>query len=145
VKERIAELTEHSLREIGVTRERVLLEMSRIAFVDPADAYDEIGQLLPIREMPENVRRSVSKIKIFEHKDGQGEHADIYGFTKDVEFAQKKGALDSLAKHLGMSPDKFEHSGPDGKPIETRDVSDIPDDQLDAKINAMILRSVGKE
>lgn len=138
VKERIAELTEHSLKEIGVTRERVLTEIARIAFLDPADIYDEIGQLLPIREMSEDVRRAVHKIKVFEHKDGSGEHADVYGFTKDIEFSPKKAALDSLAKYLGMSPDKIEHSGPEGKPIETRIDSSVPDDQLDARIKAMM-------
>lgn len=144
VKERIAELTEHALIEIGISRERVLTELARIAFVDPADAYDEIGQLLPIREMPEDVRRSVSKIKVFEHKDGQGENADVYGFTKDIEFAQKKGALDTLAKHLGLAPDKHELSGPNGKPIETKNTGHVSDEQLDAKINEYLSKLGGK-
>lgn len=137
VKKRIEELGEHALKEIGVTRERILTELARIAFLDPADAYDEIGQLKPIREMPEDVRRAVSKVKIFEvfsHANGEKE---LTGFTKEVEFAPKKGALDSLSKCLGIAPDRVEHSGPNGKPIETLSKDEPTDEQLDAKIMAL--------
>jgi len=140
VKGRIAQLTEHALNEIGVTRERVLTELSRLAFVDPSDAYDNIGQLIPIREMPEDVRRSISKIRTIENFHSDGGERELVGFTKDIEFAQKKAALDSLAKYLGMSPDKIEHSGPGGKPIETVNKSELTEDQLDARISALINR-----
>ncbi len=126
VQARIAEITEHALKELGVTRERVLAEYARLAFLDPARAYDEIGQFLPIKEMPEDVRRAISKVEIFEvfSAGGDGEGGkQLAGFTKKVEFASKKGALDSLGKYLGMAPEKVEHSGPGGKPIETVDKS----------------------
>src|SRR3954465_62707 len=114
VQTRIKELTDAALKDIGVSRERVLTELSRIAFLDPGRAYDEIGQLIPIKEMPEDVRRAVSKVKIFEEFKGRGYDRELIGFTKEVEFAPKKSALDTLAKHLGLVPEKLEHSGPNG-------------------------------
>lgn len=138
VKARIAELTEAALIEIGVSRERVLTELARIAFLDPAFAYDEIGQLIPIKQMPEDVRRTVSKVKIFEQFDGRGEERELIGFTKEVEFSPKKAALDSLLKYLGLLPEKLEHSGRDGKPIEMRNLSDLTDDQLNIKIEKLL-------
>lgn len=142
VKARIAELRDHALGEIGATRERVLLELSRLAYVDTARAYDPLGQLLPIHEMPEDVRRAVSKIKVFEHvhpvADGEKE---LVGFTKEVEFAPKKAALDSLAKVMGFAPDKVEHSGPDGKPIEHKDVSDLTDEEIEARYQVLLARA----
>ena len=143
VKARIAELTEHALKEIGINRERVLQEYSRLAFYDLAEAYDEIGQLKPVKEMPEDIRRAVSKVKVFEvfalgqSDDGQSREKQLTGYTKEVEFAQKKPALDSIAKVLGMAPDRHEHSGPNGKPIETRNIDDLTDDQLDARLKAL--------
>lgn len=135
VKARIAELRDHALEEIGVTRERLLLELSRLSYVDTADAYDKLGQLLPIHEMPENVRRAITKIKVYEHihpvKDGSGEK-ELVGFTKEVEFAQKKGAIDSLAKIMGIAPDKLEHSGPDGGPIKTK--AEPTEAEIDAEL-----------
>lgn len=128
-------------------RERILSEYSRLAFYDMADAYDEIGQLKPVKEMPEDVRRAVTKVKIFE-VFGRGDGADgesggkhLLGFTKEVEFAQKKGALDSLAKCLGMAPDKIEHSGPNGQPIEHKSAGSLSDQELDAKIAAYLVES----
>lgn len=149
VKERIAQLTEHALKEIGATRERVLLELSRLAYLDTAEAFDEIGQFLPIKEMPEHVRRAVSKVKVFEvfgassGAEGEDGGKQLAGFTKEVEFAPKKAALDSLAKILGFAPDKVEHSGPDGKPIETKNLGEVPDEQLDARIQSMLAKQGG--
>jgi phage terminase small subunit len=142
VQKRIAELKEHALNEIGINRERILAEYSRLAFYDLADAYDEIGQLKPIKEMPEDIRRAVVKVKSYEvfgfgdNGDGEGPGKKLAGFTKEVEFAQKKAALDSLAKCLGMAPDKLEHSGPNGKEIEFKNLSNLPDEQLDQLIAA---------
>lgn len=140
VQSRIKELTDAALKDIGVSRERVLTELSRIAFLDPARVYDEIGQLIPIREMPEDVRRAISKVKIFEEFAGRGDDRELIGFTKEVEFSPKKAALDSLGKYLGLFPEKLEHSGPNGKPIEHRDLSTLSEEQLDARIKALILK-----
>lgn len=43
-----------------------------------------------------------------------------------------------LGKHLKLFTDKHEHSGPNGKPIE---ISAIPDEQLDAKIQAILAKA----
>jgi phage terminase small subunit len=37
-----------------------------------------------------------------------------------IKLSDKKGALDSLARHLGMFTDKTEISGPNGGPIVTQ-------------------------
>lgn len=146
VKARITELAEHALQEIGVTRERILQEYARLAFYDMADAYDEIGQLRPVKEMPEDVRRAVAKVKVFEHaipssgEDGDDGGKVVIGFTKEIEFAPKKGALDSLSKCLGIAPDRVEHSGPNGKPIEHKDLTEIPDEQLDARLQSLLAK-----
>lgn len=138
IKERIAQLTEHALREAGITRERVLSELARIAMVDPAAAYGEDGKILPIRAMPEDVRRAVLKIETFEEYEGRGEMREHIGDTQKIEFGPKKAALDTLAKYLGMLPDKLEHSGPDGKPIETKAVGDMPNEQIEARIKELL-------
>lgn len=39
----------------------------------------------------------------------------------------------------------IEHSGPDGKPIEHKNLSDLPDDQLNAKIQSMISKKEVKD
>lgn len=138
VKARIKELTDHSMKEIGISRERVLSELSKIAFVDIGDAYGENGQILSMRDMPEDVRRAIGKVKVYEEFSGYGEDRTLIGFTKEVEFSPKKAALDSIGKHLGLFPDRLEHSGRDGSPIEHADVTNMTDEQKDARINALL-------
>lgn len=38
-----------------------------------------------------------------------------------------------------------EHSGPNGKPIEHKNLTEIPDDQLEAKIQALAAKHAPKE
>lgn len=113
----------------GVTVERILQEYARLAFLDPAQAFDKEGRLIPVCDMPEDVRRAVGGLDVVEmaggmQVDGDGaQHVPM--FTKKLKFWDKKGALDSLAKIKGMFVEKVEHTGKDGGPIQTKDVSDI--------------------
>ena len=52
---------------------RVLEEFGRIAFLDIGEAFDEQGNLLPIRQMPEGVRRAISGIEYEDIFSGRGE------------------------------------------------------------------------
>jgi phage terminase small subunit len=45
---------------------------------------------------------------------------DVQSHTHKIKLADKKGALDSLAKFLGMFVEKTEISGPNGGPIVTQ-------------------------
>jgi len=50
-----------------------------------------------------------------------GELAPAYTF----QAAPANRSLELLGKHLGMFPDKVEHTGKDGGPIQTQEVTDI--------------------
>lgn len=49
---------------------------------------------------------------------------------------QSLGQIDKMLNEI---------SGPDGKPIETKNVSELPDDQLDARIKLMLGKSEVQE
>lgn len=141
VQERIEELSGHALKECGVTRERVLTELARIAFLDLRGAYAPDGSLLAPKDIPEDVIRAVAGIEVDEIWEGYGENRQQTGVTKKLKLNDKVRALDSLAKHLGLAPDRVEHSGPGGKPIETRALTD---EQLDARIAEKLEKQRGK-
>ena len=42
-----------------------------------------------------------------------------------IKLHDKRAALVDIGRHLGMFKDRVEHSGPNGGPIETRDISDL--------------------
>lgn len=119
VQKRIDELKEHALKEIGCSRERVLLELTRIATVDLSLAFDEMGQMKPLKEIPEDVRRAIAGIEVNEIFDGQGDQKSVIGLAKKIKFWDKPKSLELLGKHMKLFADRLEVSGKDGGPIET--------------------------
>ncbi len=103
------------IERLEINADRVLQEYAKIAFLNPRDFYDEDGNLLPIHKMPQNASAALSGIDVVSLFDADAK-ANIT--TAKIKFIDKKGALDSLAKHLGMFVEKVEHTGKDGKPIE---------------------------
>jgi phage terminase small subunit len=132
VKERISELTEHSLKEIGVTRERVLKELATIAFTNMSDlaSWNDSGvRFLSSAELDENKKAAISEVT---------ETLTQVGGTLKIKQHDKVKALETLAKHLKMLTERHEVSGPNGKPIENKNISETTDEELDQKIKLLL-------
>lgn len=78
----------------GITADRVLLELERMAFFDPAD-YTKINSPADIKALPEDQRRAIVGWK----------YDKLGNFT--VDFA-KVPTLTLLGRHLSMWTDKVE-------------------------------------
>jgi len=88
----------------SITVDRVLAEYAKIAFLDPAAYFDDKGRLIPIHELPKDTAAALTGMDVKEmYKDGVPE-----AVIKKIKFSDKKAALDSLAKHLGMFTEKTE-------------------------------------
>lgn len=73
-----------------VDQDRVLRELVDMATVDITEAYDdETGKLLPLKEIPANVRRAMLEIRETE-------------FGPQVKWHDKTTTLGLLAKHVGI-------------------------------------------
>lgn len=109
----IAHAAEERAKNAGVTVERVLKELIRMAWVDIGDAFDENGALKSIHEIPEDVRRAIVSIEVDELWEWEGSGEDRkrvqIGETKKVKFADKKGSNELLGKYLKMFVDRLEH------------------------------------
>lgn len=115
VSDRVAELQGKAAAKVGVTVERVLEEMARIAFADITSAV-EWGEALavknadgdeyavqgvvvkPSENLPPEVSAAISEIA--KTKDGIR-----------IKFHDKQAALLNLGKNLGLFKDRVEHSG----------------------------------
>ncbi len=100
---------------VQVTTDEVLREFKRLALVDIGQAFTPEGALKPLAEMDVDVRRSIASIEVDETwVDGKDEDGKpkryLVGQLRKVKFWDKKGALDSLAKHKGMFIERVEHS-----------------------------------
>lgn len=87
----------------GITQERVLQEYARIAFANPTNLYDEVGNLIEIHQLNEDQAAVIAGIDVLNEwgKDVKG-NKEITGQTKRIKLWNKNAALDSLAKHLGL-------------------------------------------
>lgn len=91
-----------------ITQDRVLQEYAKLAFLDPRRFYDDTGNLIAVNLLPADVAAALVGVEVLESRDPEGGPANV---TKKIKFVDKKGALDSVARHLGMFKDKVEHSG----------------------------------
>lgn len=89
-----------------ITQDRVLKEYAKLAFLDPRRFYDDDGQLLQVHELPDDVAAALSSMEVVTEKAGDLELA-----VRKIKFSDKKAALDSIARHLGMFKDKTELTG----------------------------------
>jgi phage terminase small subunit len=99
----------------GITQERVLKEYARLGFLDIRKAFDENGHLKPISELDDDTAAAIAGIDIVENQCGAEISADgirtVESYTKKLKIADKKGALDSIARHLGMFNDSLTLKG----------------------------------
>jgi hypothetical protein len=52
--------------------------------------------------MPEGIRRSIAQVDVVTNYSGSGKNKRAVGQTTKIRMVDKKGALDSLARILGM-------------------------------------------
>jgi len=109
----------------AITAERVIQELSRIALVDLGRIYNDDGNLLPIKDMPEDARRAIAGVEVDQLFEGRGEDREMVGVTKKVKLFDKPRALEMLGRHFGLFKDRVEHTGKDGGAIEISDPSGL--------------------
>lgn len=105
VKERMAQRQKRT----EITQDRVLAEYAKLAFLDPRKFYDDSGALIPVHKLDADVAAALSGMEVSvsrsgEDRDGNATYEDV----KKIKFIDKKGALDSVARHLGMFIDRSE-------------------------------------
>jgi phage terminase small subunit len=102
VAQRISELQAERAKRTQIDADRILLELYRIATVDVGLAFDDAGQMKPLKDIPEDVRRSISGLEVHEIFDGQGDQKHAIGLAKKIKFWDKPRALELLGKHLSL-------------------------------------------
>ena len=102
VQEAISARRKEMEAETGITAERVLQGYARIAFFDVRKLVDDRGRMLPLHRLDADAAMVLAG---FDQK------------AKTVRLVDRKGALDGLARHLGLFNDKIEHTGKDGAPL----------------------------
>ena len=105
VSEAVARAKADRSRRTGITQDRVLQELARVAFLNPADVLNlNTAEVLDAAH-EDNVRAISSvKVKYIPHKDydDDGEIVIETAIEREVKLCDKLKALDMICKHLGM-------------------------------------------
>lgn len=135
VQQAISAARERLAKKFEITRERVMLEYARLAFADPRNFFNADGTLKRVPELDDDAAAALAGFEVMEEFEGSGKDRFQIGVTSKVKWADKRAALDSIAKVMGWSVErvKSEVSGVDGAPIEmnsTVDMSKLTVEQL---------------
>ncbi len=100
VQKAIAIAMANRSKRTGISQDRVIEELAKIAFVNPIDFLDmENGGVLKTATREDTA--CISSVKI---KEVSG---DVYSQEKEVGLYNKLKALELLGKHLGMFDDRL--------------------------------------
>lgn len=110
IQDRVEELKKVVENKSDLTMQKVLDELSRIAFLDIRKLYDEDGELKNVQDLDEDTARALAGIEVTIERV-YGKDNKLPDYTKKFKTIDKKGALELLGKHFGGWIDKIEHSG----------------------------------
>jgi phage terminase small subunit len=85
-----------------VTADRVVAELAKLAFADMRDYWPRPGETIDLHRLDEDRTAAVEEISISETVDPAG----VLHRRTRLKLHDKKRALDSLARHLGMFVDR---------------------------------------
>ena len=95
-------------QRLRITADRVMQEYEALALLDPLELFTPEGNLKSIHEIPEAARRAIAGLDLINLKTITTEDVKVEVVLKKVKLVDKKGALDSIAKILGMMRDKVD-------------------------------------
>ena len=108
IQKAITAAREKQQRRVEITADRVLEEYAKIAFFDPRKLFTADGGIKPPEQWDDDVAAVIGALDVVEI----GDDGEMIGRVKKLKLIDKKGALDSIGKHLGMFVDKVEDVTP---------------------------------
>ena len=107
VKAAIAEAARKAAEKSGLTVERTLQEVARLAYADPRKLYDKDGNLIPVHLLDDDTAATVASIEVVEMAGGAKiggdagtEHVAMQ--TKKIKSWDKNAALEKAMKYHGL-------------------------------------------
>lgn len=88
------------VEQATLNTERWAKEMAAIGHFDPGELYDEDGELIPVHELPEHVRRAIASVEHETRMEGKGAER-VAVTTRKIKFNDKNAALTNIGRHLG--------------------------------------------
>lgn len=120
IKEAIEKAMAERSRRTGITQDRVLMELAKLAFVNAGDIID--GNDASIKEgASRDDLACIQSVKVKIMDSDKGTMTE-----REVRLHDKKASLELLGKHLGLFNDNLNVNGSLTLPVVLKD--DVPDD-----------------
>ena len=106
------------------TVEQAVRQLQRMVMFDPRKLFAPNGQPMAITDLDDDTAMVISGLDVLEEYEGSGKDRVFKGYTKKYKLADRLGAVNTALKMFGKLSDRVEHTGKDGGPIETKDMTD---------------------
>ena len=112
----IQKLKDKRSKRTDITADRVLAELAKVGFSDVRNVLTKEGNLTSPTDWDDETAGAIASIEVVTLQNGDtDEHGNKQvDHLHKIKTWDKLGALDKLGKHLGMFPNKHEHTSPDG-------------------------------
>ncbi len=126
ISARISELQAAGIKRVELNSDTILKEIRRLALSDIGELFDDEGLLLPIKQMPREIRACISSIEVKEDEGGVT--------TTKIKLWPKGQQLALAAQHLELLVNRIEVSDE----IIERRISKMTEDQRTARAKALL-------
>lgn len=109
--------------KLELSRERVLKELARLAFLNPKKFYDENGNLKAIQDLDDDTAACLTGMDVEDLFEGYGQDRQYIGKVKKIKYAGKNSAVDMLMKYFGL----YKKDNDQLKPLDTSEGKIIMD------------------
>lgn len=109
ITSRIAYLKEEQRNRLKMSADDVIMGLEMATRFDPADLLNPDGSLVPIHNLPPEVRLCIEKVEYDEITIGEGVNRKNIGRTAKVHVISKARAYELLGRHHKLFVDKVIH------------------------------------
>lgn len=93
IRKEIDRLLEEAASKAGLKAEDVINELRKLAFYNARSFVDETNSIRSLQDLPEDLTAAIVGIRTTQTRKG---------LQVELKLADKKGALESLGRHLGI-------------------------------------------
>lgn len=107
----IRDNNDYILGLLGVTTARILREQAAIGFLDPRTIVDDVGNILPFKQWPDEAAAALQGMDVVISYGPDGEDGPQKTVIAKPRFHSKATALEAMMKHLGMFEEHNKQTG----------------------------------